>query len=401
VLPTEVPYPSDAFADSAGINVSVSDSTPTSEIQILSSRLAALGVRHLRAGIVNSDPVYDQYITELLGANNAKLDGITDCPGIEYYSTSPTSPAQIQQFDAAIGNALEDVEGPDEVDLRNDANWVSDTLNCLPSLRSAEPNLPFLAPTVADVVDNTTKLGNVSSDVTDGNMHRYFSGHNPGSAGWGGEFPCGKYGNVYWAICESRINSGPSTPVLLTETGYNSVSEVDEATQAKYLSREFLVNLEAGISRSYVFTLVDISASGGFSDDGLLRTDYSEKPAFAAVANEIGYFADRGSPTAEQALMLSVSSPVSGINHLLFKRRDGTYILALWNEATSWNTSTNQEIVVAPQEVTVTLATPSTDVSAVALNDAGGFVTKAVSTSANGIVLPIDDHVTLLSFKIN
>jgi hypothetical protein len=351
-------------------------------------------VRHIRDGILDADPSYDKAVVQLLDASNAKLDGITDCAGIQYYLGSATTSKDIEAFDNAIAGELEAVEGPNEVDARHDTNWAADTIKCLPDLRSAEPSLPFIAPSLSNQVKDASKLGNLSSYVDFGNGHRYFLGRNPATSGWGATSSCGVYGALSWSICETRLNSG-SKPIIITETGYNSQTEVDETTQAKYLSRLPFVNLRAGISRSYIYDLKDY-VGDSFGGDGLIRGDDSEKPAFNAVSNEIRYFSDRGAAPASKSFPIKVSG-TSTIDHMLFAKRDGSYILAIWNETPSWNPISNEPIAIALQTVTITLATPPTSLSAVTLNDSGNLVAKQLSASSNAFVCQVDDHMTFIS----
>jgi hypothetical protein len=396
----ETPLPADAFAGSVGLNENVANTanpTTAADWPKLISLLHGLGVRHVRDGILDADPPYDLAITQLLAASNAKLDGITDCAGIALYPGSPTSPAQIQAFDAAIGNGLESVEGPNEVDLRADPNWAADTIACLPSLRSAEPSLPFIAPSISNQLDDAPTLGNISADVSEGNLHRYYSGRNPGTAGWGGRTPCGIYGALSWALCESQINSG-TKPVVVTETGYNSVTEVDEVTQAKYLNRALLVDLQAGVPISYIYAFRDYTGGDAFGNDGLIRTNDSTKPAYTALYYEIAWLTDPGTPVTPTAFPYSIAGG-STIDHLLFQKRSGQYILALWNETASWNPATLQEVPVAPQPVTVTLDVPALAVTAVAFNDAGHLANQPVTTKLNAMTVSINDYVTFLNFN--
>ena len=391
----EVPLASDALADSIGIDAQVPSLYGGADFPIVVSLVHSLGTRHIRDGIVNNDPSYDAAMAQMLGTT-AKLDGITDCAGIAYNALTPTSAASIAQFDLAIGNGLETVEGPNEVDERGDPTWAQDTRACLPGLRAALPSLPFVGPSLADSPDNGATLGDISSLVDDGNFHRYFAGHNPGSLGWGGSGSCGAYGALTWAICEARVNSR-SKPLFVTETGYNSQTEVDELTQAKYLSRTFLVNLKAGIVKTYIYVLRDYSGDR-FGGDGLLRIDDSRKPSFTAIENEIAYFSDRGTAPSTNPLAYALSN--TSLDHLLFRKRDGSYILALWNETTSWNTSNDTPVFVAPQKQIVSLPGMPNAVSAVAIGDTGAFVANPATVTGNAIALSVDDHVTLLHFTL-
>jgi hypothetical protein len=367
-----------------------------SDFSNLVAEVAALGVRHLRDGVLDNDPPYDAAMNRILDASNARLDGITDCQGIEYYPQSVTTPSDIVSFDNAIKNRLEYVEGPNEVDGRRDKNWSSDTRSCLPGLRRAIPSLPFIAPSLANPSLDAGSLGNISASVNLGNEHRYFSGHNPGTTGWGGSSTCGVYGAVRWGICEAQINSG-ARPVVITETGYNSLTEVNEATQAKYISRLLFVNLKAGNPRSYIYDLKDYTGGDSFGGDGLLRVDDSPKPSYSALMHAIAFFSDPSGSATLAPISLSVSAP--SVDSLLFRKTDGTYILALWEEVPSWNTAAHTSIDVSPKAVSVTLGAAPTSVSLFEIDDQGALVSESASVGSNHIALSIDDHVRFLQFR--
>jgi hypothetical protein len=392
-----MPLAADSLADSVGLNTHVRSNFAAADWPVLIHQVAELGVRHIRDGIVYPNVRFTAAMRELLSTSHAKLDGITDCPGIEYSKTTPTSPQKIRDFNAAIGNRLEYVESPNEVDGRADQNWAADTIACLPELRRALPEIPFIAPSLNRQAD-ATLLGDISSQIDFGNIHRYFSGHNPGSAGWGGTSACGKYGSLLRAICDARVNSG-AKPIFVTETGYNSVEEVDEATQAKYLSRAVLVNFQSGIPRTFLYELRDDLGSGGFGHDGLLRSDDTIKPAYNAIASEISYFTDDGPTSKLRPLAFSIDCP--GISEILFEKHNDKYIIALWKETTSWDSVAMRRIFVAPTKVTITLPGRPVAVGDELINDDGRLESTLVQTSSRSIAVQVDDHVSLISFSLD
>jgi hypothetical protein len=389
---------SETLVNSIGVNTHIGTYYSQSDFTTVIARLKSLGIKHIRDGILDNDAPFNKAVVQMLSATGAKLDGITDCPGIEYYPQSVTTASDIRAFDAAIGSRLEAVEGPNEVDSRNDKNWAVDTRNCLPSLRGAETSLPFIAPSIANQLDNASKLGNISPDVDLGNGHRYFSGRNPGTSGWGATGPCGTYGALPWALCEIRINSG-SKPVYLTESGYNTQTEVDEPTQAKYISRLFFVNLRAGVARTYVYDLKDYVGGDGFGGDGLLRTDNSEKPAYYAIASVISAFTDSTATPKLTPLKYSIESGPT-VEHLLFEKADGTYLLAIWNEASSWNPDAKSRIAISAQNVTLRFPFSPESVAANSISDSGSLTTKSTSASTDTITVSVDDHLTIVHFKV-
>ena len=84
----------------------------------------------------------------------------------------------------------------------------------------------------------------------------------------------------------AKYNSGnPNFPVISSEWGYSSVgSGIDENTQGKYLSRMMLDNLSLGIPVSVWYSLKDTGITSNTWDHlGLVRSDYSQKPAYSAL----------------------------------------------------------------------------------------------------------------------
>jgi hypothetical protein len=93
---------------------------------------------------------------------------------------------------------------------------------------------------------------------------------------------------------------------------------------------------------------------------------------------------------------------------MLFQKRDGTYVLAVWNETSSWNPNAGvsngsgqfygEPIVVPAQSITVNLPYAPNGLSVKSFNDAGNFSTVTPTVSGNSVTLPVDDHVTFVSF---
>lgn len=139
-------------------------------------------------------------------------------------------------------------------------------------------------------------------------------------------------------------------PLFVPQAGFSTAS-VSEAVQAKYLVRVLLVQLEAGIRRTFISRLLDEGApspnSRGF---GLLHSDFSVKPSFEAIEALLGRLADPGPPLDEgAALPVRFPAAPANLRRLLFARRGGGLVLALWLERPSLD---------ADQEETVTVQLP-------------------------------------------
>lgn len=330
------------------------------------------------------------------------MEAITDCPKpLGYYPQSQTPPKVIRSFDAALNGGVELVEGPNEPDLRKVHDWAQLLTDCIANLHlnRALP-VPFVAPAMGNAFD-TPKLGNIAKLVNIGAIHRYFSGYNPETTGFWKSDACGTWGAMSFYVCEARINAGPNAPLYITETGYSTFGEIDEKTAGKYISRVLLYDSLSGIVRTYIYELHDDGTDTTNSEDGygLFRYDGTPKPAFNAVRSEIAHLSDPGPAFSPTPLAFSVNGSPR-ILHELFQKRDGTYVLALWNEAKSWNPVTSHEVTVPASAVTLTFGVPPRSIGLEALDDVGRFVKRVPAVHGTTITANVDDHVTFLRFRV-
>jgi hypothetical protein len=401
-LRSETPVQADAFVDSIGVNTHlIDDLFYDKEYAVVTQRMRELGVRHIRDGIFLGQSLRE-YADErrFLDATGARMEAITDCPKpLGYFPKSQTPPSLIRSFDSALHGRVELVEAPNEPDLRKVRGWAGLLTNCIEHLHlnRALP-VPFVAPAMGNAF-NTRKLGNISQLVDVGAIHRYFSGYNPETKGFWKSNKCGTWGAMSFYVCEARINAGPSVPLYITETGYTTFGEVDETTAGKYISRVLLYDSLAGIVRTYIYELHDDGTDTTNSEDGygLFRYDGSPKPAFNAVRSEIALLSDPGPAFSPTPLAYSVSGGPP-IGHELFQKRDGTYVLALWVEAKSWNPNTARAIPVPPRVVTLAFGAHPHGVRFAALDDRGRLVKQTASQAGSGIDVNLDDHVAFLQF---
>lgn len=410
----QTPMAADAFVDSIGVNTHLTeDLTADREYAVITQRMKQSGIRHIRDGIFPEESLR-QYADQrdFFEATGARMDAITDCPQpLGYYPGSYTPPTVVRTYDRKIAGAIDALEGPNEPDLRHVGDWPTLTISCMKKrhLTRALP-LPFIAPAMGDAVHgNPAKLGSIAALVDFGAIHRYFSpGWNPGWPGYGHD-ACGSIESLRWAICEARVNSGPTLPIDVTETGYTTSGEygynpfeVDEVTDGKYVSRVLLVDSIAGIARTYIYEFHDdghdkIPWENGF---GIVRYDGSPKPAFNAVRSEIHLLSDPGPAFSPAPLRYSLKTAIETIEHELFQKRDGTYVLAIWNETESWDPTTGKEVTVPSSQVRLELELSPVKVRFRALDDDGTLYNRAASVVGSTILVRVDDHVAFLSFRV-
>jgi polysaccharide biosynthesis protein PslG len=140
-----------------------------------------------------------------------------------------------------------------------------------------------------------------------------------------------------------KYPGGSKIPLSVSETGYSTQGDyrVSEQEQAMWLPRQILVNLSAHISPTIIWSLRDMSAVQGESNEvyGLIRHDGSKKPAYGSVKalmENIGelYF-DQRIPTASEDWALR------------FTNGEQTVIAA-------WTTAANHSMTIAGQTVFIT-----------------------------------------------
>ena len=366
----EAPYASDAFVDSAGVNVHLaSGASLYANPGAVQSSLATLGVRHIRDGAaIGQSSVCAAEVQ--LAASGVHLDLVT---------STQWSVAVLTPWLACLGSAVETVEGPNEYDLSNDPHFAATLGAYMQLLYPAMKPLPIVSPSLTTEAAFVA-VGSLATSVDYGNMHQYFAGRNPGTTGWGGTDAYGTYATIAYGMNLAAITSG-GKPVISTETGYSD-DPTDEyavpaATKARYIARTLLEDWNAGVTRTYLYELAD---DGGtpFSHYGLVDGLGNPKPAYVMLKNLLAHLSDPGGTFATARLNYSLSAPAT-IHHVLLEQRTGRYHLVLWVEASEWDPTTGHVVTVAPQTATLKFAHAPSALTSTVFDDAGNVSTTAIN----------------------
>lgn len=158
---------------------------------------------------------------------------------------------------------------------------------------------------------------------------------------------------VLHAAIDGGRTSAPSRPVVITETGFYTLPQhkcwggVTESIQANYTLGLLLDQAAAGVTRTYLYDLIDDGADPNEREHhfGLFRYDGSPKPAATALHNLTTILADPGANKNTFDLdtfsFTAVGVPYNHTgNTQLFQKSDGTHIIALWNEEQTWYPAT-------------------------------------------------------------
>jgi len=172
-----------------------------------------------------------------------------------------------------------------------------------------------------------------------------------------------------------------------------------EAVQAVYAVRTYLQHFTDGIGRTYMYELMEESPDPGLTNSedhfGLLRSDFSEKPAFVAIKNLLS-IVGHGAPVTATPLPLSLNGDSTGdLQQLVLQRANGSYVVALWRTASIWNHDTLTNVNVTPEQISVGLPTATSVTAADPITGTGATGValsqghSTVSVGADPVILSV------------
>jgi hypothetical protein len=440
----------DAFVDSMCVNTHLPYlDTVYGNYAGVKQKLLELGIRHIRDGGTTTD-----VITKMkdLAAAGIKTTFILDprsgvAPNSSYWVNSPAYNIKDFVKNKVGTNVIDAVEVPNEMDLNysnyywrpgdtqklNDnpnspLYWVKymesitkDTWNALKS-DAATAGVKVIGPSLGRyVVVGQNPLPNLSAYVDWGNSHPYPFGGNPN----GGYFNYATIGNgMYYAHSNFPGNnvdeypylfqafSSPfgSKPMTATETGYytgKDTKAVSENVHGKYMPRLFLEYFRKGIVRTCSYELLDEGKDPNWSEAnfGLLRNDFSPKPAYTALKNMIGLLKDPAASFTPGSLDYTITvNPPQGYNRtqyvhsLLLQKQNGKFYLALWHEIANNDTSTSplRELTPPNMPTTISFKTPIAAATVFSLETDGRMSSSPFSITNNTISINAKDRVRII-----
>jgi hypothetical protein len=358
-----------AFRDSVGVVTHiVYYDTAYGDWPRITDKLVELGVRHLREGVY-ANPSWTGWNERFYQAVE-----LTASKGIRFnYGFSGDDFGTVDQRLDVIGGRLSgtaaSVEGWNEFDLSAGGDgWPARLgehqrelfwkvkLHPSPEVRS----LPVIGP---------------SFGTNDG-PDKYAAANPPSLPYW----PWADFGNVHpyagadtpnpahlWSELVRGTKASGSKPFFATEVGFHTAMAlppgvafppVSEPAQAVYVLRTFLEHFADGIQRTFLYELIDEKPDPGNSQFeqhfGLLRSDFTPKPAFVALKNLLAVLGTHA-PGVLQPIRLGVTGPLGDVRQLTLQRGDGTYLVLLWRLASVWDRDRRRPLTVAPVRLTVSL----------------------------------------------
>jgi len=374
-----------------------------------SADLAYLGLNNVRDGVsdgVNGSAPLSSYIT--LAQQGIKFTCVVAGGGALTTAGLQAELGLYDQVNKAVPGSVVAIEGSNEI------NNAPVTFNGVGGLQGALD----LQRALYAAVHADTNLAGVAVD--------YFTGYNAGSVAVGPDptatagladydtqhpYPNNGDAPAAWVTpSQSLGNESASTgygPAVFTETGYSTnggtTGGVNADVQAKYTLDLLLDDAANGISRTYLYQLMDAYKPGSpQGDDGFGLFDPSNAPKAAATAihNLVGILADKAvtaSTFALAALGYSVTGLPSTGNSLALEKADGTYDVAVWNEPQIWNEATGTETTAATQNVTVQLG--GTYATVEVFDPLASAAAVSVLHNVSSVQLGLTDHPLLVQVE--
>ncbi|CAN5456201.1 hypothetical protein BH10PSE12_BH10PSE12_29780 [soil metagenome] len=389
-----------SFLGSLGINTHLSYAdTAYGDFARVVAALQYLGIRNIRDGFSQIPDV--QRRIDHLGAQGYKFD----------FFIISQDPLAVQLAGLRPRRAMiTSIEGPNEID-----NWPvrHNGLTGFPAARAMMKDLsaavrqqPGTQPdrnaiaviqTSFGKSESYARMGSLAAFVDFGNAHTYFQwGAPPGSS-------------LSHRVKEAQIVS-PGLPVISTEAGYhNAVSDqawnsgLSEAVHGKYIPRLLLEQYLSGVSKTYLYELMDIAADPERRDPslnfGLFHADGSPKPAATAIHNMVAALTERASDFEPGSLDYELVGAPATVHDLLLQKSDGTFFIVLWNDLPNWDHLSARAIVQQPAVVQIRLTTP---VGAIRRFDVQTATASPLARNTTGnLTVSIPDHPVILELSPN
>ena len=352
-----------------------------------------LGVDQIRDGIsngVNGAAPLQSYFSIAQAGNHFTF--------ISPASTSAGLSAQLGLIDqvqqAAPGSVIA-IEGPNEINnaplTYNGVGGLQGALNLQAAIYSAVHADPVLAGVKVDYFTGYAAGGiavgpdPVATGLADFNNQHPYPNFGQAPAPW---------------VARSRAfpnTTSTTEPGVYTETGYTSIG-TDPTVQAKYTLDLLFDTAVQGISKTYLYQLMDPYAPGSpQGDDGLGLFDYTgaAKPVATAIHNLTGILAGGAGGGALTPLNYTLAGLPSTGNSLLLQKADGSYVVAVWAEPQIWNNTTHSEIA-APSK-TVTLSLPTSYGAVQVFDPLTGTTPISSFSSVSSVQFTLTDHPILIS----
>ena len=356
------PKSAPAFRDSVGVVTHiVYYDTAYADWDRVVARLEELGVRHLREGVYANPTARwrdwnERYYraVELAAARGMRFTFGMNPPG----AGTGTLDQVLGVVSGRLRHAVEALEAPNEFDKYvGGPRWPSvlsaygRDLHRKAQAKRSLRSLPILGPSFA-TPEGPLRVGDQRKWLDVGNIHPYTGGLSPDPE------------HVKAELARAGVTAR-GKPVWATEAGFHNAlrssssdqAPVSEAAGAVYLLRTFLEHFRSGIRRTYAYELVDEKPDPSGRDAeqhfGLLRNDFSRKPAYNALRNLLTVVGREGGRPSLRPLRIRLAGSKGDVRRLVLQKADGSYVVALWRLASVWDRDRRRALHVPSRSLTV------------------------------------------------
>lgn len=349
--------PADAFIDTLAVNTHINYLDGAyANVRNVADDLAWLGIHHVRDATPGGAAPLSTYV--YLAQRGIKFN-------LFAHSEVADAVGQAAHLNAAVPGSVAALEGYNEVD-----HWpvtydgLTGTAGGLAAQRAiytrvrGTPELAGVA--VYDLTGYDPKPVQTRMDAADYvNLHVYPQN---------GEQPAWNTNGDQWMPPAIRLFKKYNLPFVITEFGYFSLPQagwymlgVDEPTQAKGVLNGYMDAAAAGVKRTYVYELLDEKPDPQHKNNelhyGLFRYDNSAKPVAHAIRNLTSILrtgsARQANGAARGALAYALAGMPASANSLLLQKKDGRFVLVLWNETPIWDRAAGTPLSSPPANVEV------------------------------------------------
>lgn len=394
----------DEVVESIGVNTHFyyTDTVYWTDFETLRDLLLELGIRHIRDGNAGQNTTYRERLNELAGHGIKSLLICDTRFGLA--DNWSQSLERLKLIMNQSNNPVELIEGPNEMDFSSNFSDLPAQTQALWNTFKGDPEtswIPILGPSLGNTASSPANLGDLSAYMDYGNLHPYPGGRpveDGLGAGWGI--------SLEEAIDRYTTHVSGNIPTYATETGYQMIEDghgnlqVTERAAAKYTPRAILHYMDKGIKRFYHYQLINDHSGENF---GLLNDDFSKRLQYYAIKNLITLFEDAGEDFETTPLEFLINNNASDIEFSLFQKRNGTYLLALWQPEYSCNESndeSNPPTDIEPDAIDISIdfsESKEFNIKAYTPSFESNFIEEW--NQVNNITVSVPDHVVVLEIS--
>ncbi len=197
-------------------------------------------------------------------------------------------------------------------------------------------------------------------------------------------------------------------PAVITEIGFATnqgrYANCTDSLAKKYIPRLFLEGNRLGFASVQQYTFMDDDPPPGADGRwGLLRADATPKTAFYAFKSLLSVVADQASPKSLEDVSYRIHLQMPQgydhpefVHHNLYKKSDGSLLLAIWHEVGAMNFNADAFTEVAHPSIAASLSVPGTWTFTVLRDDGANGLDSVVTKNAGGVRFVVDDAVTYI-----